>query len=96
MRDNTIYYLRHDKGRHSTVFAGTFDHLKRCTFQGVLQDIKDRSKKPFFWPKDIQQLVRTLNYGTTILNEPSDFFTLTTKEMADKHHWPILDTQEQS
>lgn len=93
MKDNTTYYIRYDQGRHSVVFAGTFEYLKRTVFQSILEETKDKSRKPFRWPRNIDELVRTLNYSTGVLGKPMDFYALTTKEQADKKHWPILDKE---
>lgn len=93
MRNNQIYYIRYDQGRHSVVFTGTFEYLKRITFQGILEETKDKSKKPFRWPRNIDELVRTLNYSTGVLGHPVDFYALTTKEQADKKHWPVIEPE---
>ena len=94
MRNNQTYYIRYDQGRHSVVMAGTFEYLKRKVFQGILQEAKDKSKKPFFWPRNIESLVKTLNYATNILGKNMDFYTLTTREQADKKHWPIIEPED--
>ena len=89
-KDTNIYYIRYDQGRQSVVFTGTFQHLKFDVFQGTLQAAKDKSTKPFRWPRDINELVRTLNYCTSILGNISDFYTLTDRETAERKHWPIM------
>ena len=93
MKDSNTYYVRYDRGRRSVVFVGTFEHLKRNIFQPILQAAKDnrRQKKPFRWPRDINELVRTLNYCTLVLGNTADFYTLTTREMAEQKHWPIVE-----
>lgn len=92
---NQIYYIRQDTPWKSVVFKGTFEQLKWKVFQKTLEQIKEKSKKPFFWPRDVEQLVRTLNYGTSVLGQPLDFYALTTEELANKKHWPILEQDEQ-
>ena len=96
MKDNKTYYIRHDTPRKSVVFKGTFEDLKWNVFQKTLEQIKEKSKKSFFWPRDIGQLVRTLNYGTNVLGQPFDFYALTTEDIAVKKHWPILEQDEQT
>ena len=93
-KDTNIYYIRYDQGRHSVVFTGTFQHLKFDVFQGTLQAAKDKSTKPFRWPRNIAELVKTLNYCTSILGNTADFYTITDKETAEQKHWPIMDEEE--
>lgn len=94
MRNNQTYFIRYDQGRHSVVFAGTFDYLKRTVFQSLLEEAKDKARKPFRWPRNIDELVRTLNFTTGVLGKPADFYALTTREQAERLHWPVIEPEE--
>lgn len=93
-KNNNIYYIRWDQGKRSVVYSGTFEHLKRDVFQNILLEAKSRSTKPFWWPRNIQELIKTLNYCTLILGTTSDFYTLTNRQLAEQKHWPIMNEEE--
>ena len=83
-------YIRIDSGRQTMVCAGSIEYLVGKVFKPILNQGHEKSYKIKTQPKTARELVQALNHCATVLGRYKEMYAITTREIVEKKHWPLV------